>query len=193
MRSWFLLGGCAKQFDTYLWVLLQELRPPHPSPSQVEDSNFSSVQFSSVTQSCPTLCDPMNCSTPGLPVCHQLPESTQTHVHWVGDAIQPSHPLSSTSPPALNLSQHQGCECDHGQGNAEVLGLLPCYGIFFTWTPLSESSLLTLVKVPSLWKRKQNSFTLKQFWGFTILIKWQKNAILKCFLFLEKLCTFKMN
>lgn len=82
------------------------------------------------------------------------------------------------------------CECDHGQGNAEVLGLLPCYGIFFTWTPLSKSSLLTLVKVQSLWKRKQNSFTLKQFWGFTILIKWQTNIILKCFLFLEKLCTF---
>ena len=66
------------------------------------------VQFSSVVQSCPTLCDPMNCSTPGLPVHHQLPESTQTHVHWVGDAIQPSHPLSSPSPPALSLSQHQG-------------------------------------------------------------------------------------
>ena len=54
------------------------------------------------------LCDPMECSTPGLPVHHQLPELTQTHVHWVGDAIQPSHPLSSPSPPALNLSQHQG-------------------------------------------------------------------------------------
>ena len=67
-----------------------------------------SVQFSSVAQSSLTLCDPMNCSMPGLPVHHQLPESTQTHVHWVGDAIQPSHPLSSPSPPALNLSQHQG-------------------------------------------------------------------------------------
>ena len=67
-----------------------------------------SIQFSSVTQSCPTLCDPMNCSMPGLPIHHQLPESTQTHVHRVGDAIQPSHPLSSPSPPALNLSQHQG-------------------------------------------------------------------------------------
>ena len=65
------------------------------------------IQFSSVTQSCPTLCDPMNHSTPGLPVHHQLLESTQTHVHWVGDAIQPSHPLLSSSPPALNLSQHQ--------------------------------------------------------------------------------------
>ena len=69
---------------------------------------FLSVQFSSVTQLCPTLCDPMNCSTPGLPVHHQLPEFTQTHVHRVGDAIQPSHPLTSPSLPALNLSQHQG-------------------------------------------------------------------------------------
>ena len=66
------------------------------------------VQFSSVAQLCPTLCDPMNHSMAGLPVHHQLPEFTQTHVHWVGDAIQSSHPLSSPSPPALNLSQHQG-------------------------------------------------------------------------------------
>ena len=64
-------------------------------------------QFSSVTQSCPTLCDPMNRSTPGLPVHHQLPEFTQTHVHRVSDAIQPSHPLSSPSPPAPNPSQNQ--------------------------------------------------------------------------------------
>ena len=63
---------------------------------------------SSVAQSCPTLCDPMNCSMPGLSVHHQLPEFTQTHVHQVGDAIQPSHPLSSPSPPAPNPSQHQG-------------------------------------------------------------------------------------
>ena len=69
---------------------------------------FSSVQFSSVAQSCPTLCNPMNCSTPGLPVHHQLPEFTQTHVHQVSDAIQSSHPLSSPSPPAPNPSQHQG-------------------------------------------------------------------------------------
>ena len=66
------------------------------------------LQFSSVAQSCPTLRDPTNRSTPGLPVHHQLPEFTQTHVHWVGDAIQPSHPLSSPSPPALNPSQLQG-------------------------------------------------------------------------------------
>ena len=69
--------------------------------------NFITIQFSSVAQSRPALCDPMNRSTPGLPVHHQLPEPTQTHVHWVGDAIQPSYPLLSPSPPALNLSQHQ--------------------------------------------------------------------------------------
>ena len=68
---------------------------------------LSSVQFSSVAQSCPTLCDPMNHSTPGLPVHHQLLEFTQTHAHRVGDAIQPSHPLSRPSPPAPNPSQHQ--------------------------------------------------------------------------------------
>ena len=66
------------------------------------------IQFSSVAQSCPTLCSPMDCSTPGLPVHHQLPEFAQTHVHWVGDAIQPSYPLSSPFPPTFNLSQHQG-------------------------------------------------------------------------------------
>ena len=67
----------------------------------------SSVQFSSVAQSCLTLHKPMNCSTPGLPVHHQLPEFTQTHIHGVSDAIQPSHPLLSPSPPAPNPSQHQ--------------------------------------------------------------------------------------
>ena len=66
-----------------------------------------SDQIRSVAQSCPTLCDPMNRSMPGLPVHHQLPEFTQTHVHRVSDAIQPSHPLSSPSPPAPNPSQHQ--------------------------------------------------------------------------------------
>ena len=69
--------------------------------------SISSVQFSSVAQSCPTLCDPMNRNSPGLPVHHQLPDFTQTHVHRVSDAIQPSHPLLSPSPPAPNPSQHR--------------------------------------------------------------------------------------
>ena len=68
--------------------------------------NRGLVQFSCLV--CPTLCDPVGCSTPGLPVHHQLPEFTQTHVHWVGDTIQPSHPLPSPSPPDFNLSQHRG-------------------------------------------------------------------------------------
>ena len=85
--------------DKIPWLFLETRLPTQP---------LLSVQFSSVAQSCLILCDPMDCSMPGLPVHHQLPEFTQTHVHWVGDAIQPSHPLSSPSPPALNLSQHQG-------------------------------------------------------------------------------------
>ena len=79
--------------------------PPRKSPKYF--LLLSSAQFSSVAQSCPTLCDPMNHSTPGLPVHHQLLEFTQTCVHRVSDAIQPSHPLSSPSPPAPNPSQHQ--------------------------------------------------------------------------------------
>ena len=77
--------------------------------TNLENKNTGSIfsQFSSITQSRPTLCNPMNCSTPGLPVHHQLPEFTQTHVHRVSDAIQPSHPLSSPSPPDPNPSQHQ--------------------------------------------------------------------------------------
>ena len=80
---------------------------------QACDKHFiSSVQFSSVAQSCPTLCDPMNCSTPGLPVHHQLPDFTQTHVHRVSDAIQPSHPLSSLlllppSPPSIRVFSNE--------------------------------------------------------------------------------------
>ena len=69
---------------------------------------FSSVQFSSVTQSCPALCDPVDCGTLGFPVHHQLLELVQTHIHRVSDDVQPSHPLLPPSPPAFSLSQHQG-------------------------------------------------------------------------------------
>ena len=85
-------------------ILSQELRVKE-SRGLSGDSCWCSC---SVAQSCPTLCDPMDCSTPGLPVHHQLPELAQTHIHWVGDAIQQSHPLLSSSPPSFNLSQHQG-------------------------------------------------------------------------------------
>ena len=76
--------------------------------SAVNQTEKEKHHISSVTQSCRTLCDPMNCSTPGFPVLHYLPELAQTHVHQIGDVIQPSCPLSSPSPPAFNLSQHQG-------------------------------------------------------------------------------------
>ena len=79
-----------------------------PLFSNITSTVIRSVHFSSVNQLCRTLCNPMDSSTPGLPVHHQLPEFTQTHVLWVSDAIQPSHPLSSPSPLAFNLSQHQG-------------------------------------------------------------------------------------
>ena len=91
-----------------LWCWRRLLRVPwfarRSNQSVLKEIN---VQFSSVAQSCPTLCDPMNCSTPGLPVHHQLPEFTQTHVHRVRGAIQPSHPGSSPSSPAPTPSQHQ--------------------------------------------------------------------------------------
>ena len=77
-------------------------------PAELPEKPRSFIQFSSVAQLCPTLCDPMNCSMPGLLIHHQLLETAQTYVHRVGDAIQPSHPLSSPSPLALHLSQRQG-------------------------------------------------------------------------------------
>ena len=96
--------------------------------------NQPSVQFSSIAQSCPTLCYPMNRSMPGLPVHHQLPEFTQIHVHLVSDAIQLSHALSSPSPPALNFSQH------HGLANESALRIRwPKYWSFsFSISPSNE-------------------------------------------------------
>ena len=91
----------------------KEIKPVHPKGNQPSIFIGRTDQFSSVPQSCLTLCDPMNLSTPGLPVHHQLPESTQTHVHWVGDAIQPSHPLSCPSLPAFNVAQDQWVSSSH--------------------------------------------------------------------------------
>ena len=107
MHIWFL-----RPFEVTLGslggLLLQVINEFVSRKAALGPPGFQFSQFSSVAQSCPTLCDPMNRSTPGLPVHHQLPEFTETHVHRVSDAIQPSHPLSSPSPPALNPSQHQG-------------------------------------------------------------------------------------
>ena len=102
-------------------------------------SVFIVVQFSSVAQSCQTLCDAMNHSTPGLPVHHQLPKCTQTHVHWVGDAIQPPHPLLSPFPPALNLSQHQGL-FQWVSSSHQVAKVLECQSQHqsYQWTPRTD-------------------------------------------------------
>ena len=109
----------------------------------------SSVQFSSVTQSCPTLCNPMNRSTPGLPVHHQLPEFTQTHVHQVSDAIQPSHPPSSPSSLAPNPSQHQSFPMSQlftwgGQiiGVSALASVLPMNSQ--DWSPLGWTGWISL-------------------------------------------------
>ena len=111
-----IVAACKLSCSMWDLVLWPEIEPGPPAVGGQNLSHWTireapwicSVQFSSVAQSCPTLCDPMNRSTSGLPVHHQLPELTQTHVHQVSDAIQPSHPLSSPSLPAFNLSQHQG-------------------------------------------------------------------------------------
>ena len=97
------------------------------------------VQFSSVNQSCPTLCDPMNHSNPSLPVHHQLLEFTKTHVHWVGDAIQPSRLMLSLSPPALNLSKYQGLFkwVSLSQQGAKVLEFRLQHQSF-QWTPRTD-------------------------------------------------------
>ena len=117
-----------------------------------------SVQFSSVAQSCPTLCDPMNRSMPSLPVHHQLLEFTQTHVHWVGDAIQPSLPLSSPFLPALNLSQHQGLFKWVGSSHqvAKVLELQLQHQSF-QWTPRTNLLLDRLVGSPCSPRDSQES------------------------------------
>ena len=117
----------------------------------------SDFQFSSVAQSCPTLCNPMDCSTPGFPVHHQLLEFTQTHVHWVSDAIHSSHPLSSPSP-AFNLSQHQGlfkwvssshqvAEILEFQLQHQMKKKWKQWQILFSWAPKSLQTMTAMMKL----------------------------------------------
>ena len=122
------------------------------------------IQFSSVAQSCLTLCDPMNHSTPGLPVHHQLPEFTQTHVHRVGDAIQPSHPLSSPSPPAPNPSQLQGL-FQWVNSSHEVSKVLEfqLQHQSFQWTPRTDLLYDGLVGSPCGPRNSQESSPTPQF------------------------------
>ena len=125
---------------------------------------FLTVQFSSAAQLHPTLCNPVNRSTPGLPVHHQLPDSTQTHVCWVDDAIQPSHPLSSPSPPALNLSQHQGLFqwVSSLHQMAKVLGFQLQHQSF-QWTPRTDLLYDVLVGSPCSPRDCQESSPTPQF------------------------------
>ena len=124
----------------------------------------TSLQFSSVAQSCPTLCNPMNCSMPGLPVHRQLLEFTQTHVHRVGDAIQPSHPLSSPSLPASNPSQHQGLFqwINPSHEVAKVLEFQLQHQSF-QWTPRTDILQDGLVGSPCSPRDSQESSPAPQF------------------------------
>ena len=117
-----------------------------------------------VSQLCPTLLDPMNRNTPGLPVHHQLPEFTQTHVHWIGDAIQSSHPLFSPSPPALNLSQHQGLFkwVSSSHQVAKVLEFQLQHQSF-QWTPRTDLLENRLVGSPCSPRDSQESSPTPQF------------------------------
>ena len=127
----FIIWAIREAFLYYNWVAALSML--------LKGSSHLSVEFSSVAQSCLTLCNPMNHSTPGLPVHHQLPEFTQTHVHWVSDAIQPSHPLSSPSPPAPHPSLHQSLFqwVNFSQEVAKVLEF-QLWHQCFQWTPRTD-------------------------------------------------------
>ena len=128
---------CTPMFTAVLFTIAKTWKQPkHPTTEEWIKKMWS---VSSVAQSCLTLCNPMNRNTPGLPVHHQLPRSTQTHAHQVSDAILPSHPLSSPSPPAFNLSQHQGLFqwVSSSHQVAKVLEL-PLQHQSFQWTPRTD-------------------------------------------------------
>ena len=139
--SSFLLSSIRVVSSVYLsfLIFLLEILILACASSTLAFCTMYSVQFTSVTQSCPTLCNPMSHSTPGLPIHHQLPESTQTRVRWVSDAIQTFHPLSSPSPPGLNPSQHQGLFqwVNFSHEVAKVLEFQLQHQ-FFQWTPRTD-------------------------------------------------------
>ena len=119
-------------------------------PSQFFEVFASFLSCCSVAQSCPTLCSPMDCSTPGFPVLHHLPELVQVHVHWVGDAIQSSHPLSSPTPPALKLAQHQSLSTESAfhirwpKNWHFIFSISPPMNIQH-WFPLGLTALISLL------------------------------------------------
>ena len=133
-------------------------------------------QFSSVTQSCPTLCNPMDCSTPGFPVLHYFPEFAQTHVHWVNDAIQPSHPLSPPSPPALNLPSIRVFSSE-----SSLHMRCPRYWSFsFSISPSSEYSGLISLRI--------DSFDLLAVQGTLKSLLQHHNSVLRCSAFFRSNC-----
>ena len=138
---------------------------------------ISSVQFSSITHSCLTLCDPMDCSTPGLPVHHQLLEFTETHVHWVGDYIQPSHPLSPPSLPAFNVSQHQGLfkRVSSSYQGAKVMEFQVQHQSF-QWTPRTDFLKDGLVGSPCSPRNSQQSSPTPQFKSKSAQLSSQSNS-----------------
>ena len=150
--------GLGKNGDIYIYIWIYGWVPSLFTRNCHNIVNQLSVQLSLVAQSCPTLCDPMNRSTPGLPVYHQLPEFTQTHAHWVCDVIQPSHHLSSPSPPALNLSQHQGLFkwVSSSHQVAKIL-VFQFQHQSFQWTPKTDLLLDGLVGSPCSSRDSQES------------------------------------
>ena len=135
-------------------------------------SGYTQYQFSSVAHSCPTLCDPVDCSTPGLPVHHQFPEFTQTHVHWVGDAIQPSHPLSSPSPPAFKSFPESGSfqMSQLFESGGQSIGVSASTSVLPVntqdWSPLGWTGWISL-QWPHLRHIKQFSNTVQEDGAFT--------------------------
>ena len=126
--------------------------------------DFLTIQFSSIFPSCPTIYNPMDCSMPGFPIHHQLPEFTQTHVHQVGNAIQQSHPLLSSSPPALNLFQHQGLfqKVSSSHQVAKILEFQLQHQSF-QWTPRTDLLQDGLVGSPCSPRDSQKSSQTPQF------------------------------
>ena len=162
-------GGCSGAWSVPLsWPHLEArgtvFTPPKSWSLTIISPWGGSYQFSSVAQLCLTLCDPMNRSTPGLPVHHQLPEFTQTHIHRVSDAIQPSHPLSSPSPPALNPSQHQSL-FQWVNSSHEVAKVLEfqLQHQSFQWTPRTDLLQNGLIGSPCSPKDSQESSPTPQF------------------------------
>ena len=170
MLSKWILKPNFQWFYIFIWAKAIYLKFPWSGTVRFPKFYCSKFQFSSVAQLCPTLCNPTNHSTPGLPVHHQLPEFTQTHVHQVGVAIQLSHPLSSPSPPALNTSQHQGLfKWVNSLHEAARLLEFQLQHRSFQWTPRTDLLQDGLVGSPCSPRDSQESSPTPQFKSINFL------------------------